>query len=81
MCIFHGMHVAVRGQPVGIGSPTMWVPGIELRSSGLTASTFTSWALYHPSFRKISILYLCMSYCLEHNYVCIYQTVRSTKLS
>lgn len=45
------MCVEIWGQLVGIISlfPLMWVCQIELRSSGLTASTFTCWAFYSPS--------------------------------
>lgn len=36
----HRVYVEVRGQVDRVGSPTMWVLGIELRSSGLTANAF-----------------------------------------
>lgn len=47
MCLYatHNTHVEVREQPEGIDSlflSTMWVLGIELRLSGLVASSLTS---------------------------------------
>lgn len=40
--VCHNMHMEVRGQIVGVGSllPTMWLPEINLRSSGSTTGAF-----------------------------------------
>ena len=34
---------------------TMWIPGCELRSSGLAASTFTHWAIFSVLWRRLLV--------------------------
>jgi hypothetical protein len=45
VCVFTSaprMHVAITEQPEGqVSPPITWLPGIELRLSGLAASAFT----------------------------------------
>lgn len=49
-------------------SPTMWAPGIELRSSGLAASTFICWVLSlaqgTSSIFYLHIVYLLLTFSL-----------------
>ena len=38
--------MSVTGQCLGVSSPTVWVPGMEPRLSGLKTSVFTHWGIW-----------------------------------
>lgn len=64
ICMCHGIHVKVKGQPTRVGSPS-WVLGMKLTLQGLVASTFTHKAVslakrFQLLSEQIKVVFMCL---------------------
>jgi hypothetical protein len=65
-CSCHSFHMEVKGQLVRVSSlllPPVWALGIELRLSGLAASTLMYWAISKPLDFVINCMGCCCCCC------------------